>query len=93
MKILRYVWNVLISLDQLANTLTGGNPDETISSRAYRRANAGSFMWGFARTCIDAIFFWDVEIRGDRVIRHCELSFEMELRRAHFPATNDKLEP
>lgn len=29
----RYIWNILISIDQLANTLLGGFPDETISSR------------------------------------------------------------
>lgn len=28
--------NVVIALNQLANTLTGGRHDETISSRAYR---------------------------------------------------------
>lgn len=29
----RYIWGVLISLDQLGNALLGGDPDETISSR------------------------------------------------------------
>jgi hypothetical protein len=29
----RYVRNLLISLDQLANTILGGDPDETMSSR------------------------------------------------------------
>jgi hypothetical protein len=29
----KYFWNFLISLDQLGNTLAGGDPDETISSR------------------------------------------------------------
>ena len=36
-----YVFNILISIDQFGNTLVGGNPDETISSRcgkAIRRA-------------------------------------------------------
>lgn len=31
--ITRYIWNILISLDQLCNTLLGGDPDETMSSR------------------------------------------------------------
>lgn len=35
----RYFWNVLISVDQLANTLIGGDPDETISSRAGKRSS------------------------------------------------------
>jgi hypothetical protein len=29
----KYIWNVLISLDQFLNTLAFGDPDETISSR------------------------------------------------------------
>ena len=33
MQLRRYLFNALVSLDQLANTLTGGDPDETISSR------------------------------------------------------------
>jgi len=33
----RYFWNVVVSLDQLVNTLFGGDPDETISSRLGKR--------------------------------------------------------
>lgn len=33
-KICKYFWNILISIDQLINTIFGGDPDETISSRA-----------------------------------------------------------
>jgi hypothetical protein len=29
----RYLWNNLIALDQVINTLLGGDPDETMSSR------------------------------------------------------------
>lgn len=32
-KIKLYFWNILIALDQLINTILGGDPDETISSR------------------------------------------------------------
>jgi hypothetical protein len=32
-----YVWNLLISVDQLVNTIFGGHPDETISSRCGKR--------------------------------------------------------
>lgn len=28
-----YFWNTLISIDQLVNTILGGSPDETLSSR------------------------------------------------------------
>lgn len=33
----QYIWNILIALDQLGNALTGGFPDETISSRMGKR--------------------------------------------------------
>lgn len=33
----RYFWNILISIDQLFNTLLGGDPDETLSSRMGKR--------------------------------------------------------
>lgn len=29
----KYFWNILISIDQFVNTIFGGSPDETISSR------------------------------------------------------------
>ena len=29
----KYFWNILIALDQLVNTLLGGDPSETMSSR------------------------------------------------------------
>lgn len=34
MLVKKYIKNVLIGVDQLANTIAGGDPDETISSRA-----------------------------------------------------------
>jgi hypothetical protein len=36
-----YIWNVLVSLDQLVNTLLLGDPDETISSRMGKYAARG----------------------------------------------------
>jgi hypothetical protein len=32
-KLRKYLINILIAIDQLANTILGGDPDETISSR------------------------------------------------------------
>lgn len=31
--VIKYVWNILISVDQFFNAIIGGSPDETISSR------------------------------------------------------------
>lgn len=33
----RYIFNLLIAIDQLANAIIFGDPDETISSRAAKR--------------------------------------------------------
>ena len=33
----RYLFRVLVAVDQLGNTLAGGDPDETISSRVGKR--------------------------------------------------------
>jgi hypothetical protein len=42
-----YLHKDLVGLDQFANVVTGGNPDETISSRAARADEAGK-TWGKA---------------------------------------------
>lgn len=39
----RWIWNVLIALDQLANAILLGDPDETISSRAAKRPHV--WVW------------------------------------------------
>lgn len=41
----KWAWNILVSLDQLVNTILGGDPDETVSSRAAKAAAAGR-PWG-----------------------------------------------
>lgn len=40
-----YLFNLLISADQFFNTVFGGNPDETISSRAAKAKLQGE-RWG-----------------------------------------------
>lgn len=41
----RYLLNILIAIDQLGNAILGGDPDETISSRAAKGALAGDTKW------------------------------------------------
>lgn len=41
----QYFWNILIAIDQLANTILLGDPQETISSRADKAAVEGK-RWG-----------------------------------------------
>ena len=65
---------ILIALDQLANTLLGGMADETLSARAWRTQSPLHLL-------IDAIFFWDRQ--GPK--RHCQLSYESEVLRSQLP--------
>ena len=69
--------NVLIALDQLANALANGAPDETLSSRAHRARMAGKPGWGRVADFIDRLFFWDQD--------HCRESWKSELQRRHLP--------
>lgn len=41
----RYVWNIIVWLDQGINTFFFGDPDETVSSRAAKAAARGK-TWG-----------------------------------------------
>ena len=41
MSVGKYIKNVLIGIDQLANAVIGGDPDETISSRAGKEVRKG----------------------------------------------------
>jgi hypothetical protein len=59
---------ILIAVDQLANAIFGGWPDETISSRAWRWELDGVRSW--PRRLIDALFCWDKD--------HCYQSYESE---------------
>ena len=68
-------FQVLVALDQLANTLFGGYADETLSSRAHRHRLGGSRTW--PAWIIDHLFFWQTE--------HCRSAYESELERAHLP--------
>jgi hypothetical protein len=54
----QYLWNVLISLDQLLNTLFNGKPDETASSRMgkWKRRRGGSL--DFKKHPIESSICW-----------------------------------
>jgi len=50
MRVKRYFWNLLIAIDQCFNALTGGDPDETISSRVGKnkdKSKLSRFLSGF----------------------------------------------
>lgn len=77
---IKYIITILIAIDQLFNTLLLGDPDETLSSRSYRcKSNP---LWNLVHSVIDLIFFFDKVYTSDEyIVRHCELSFLMYVRR------------
>ncbi|MGE4539195.1 MAG: hypothetical protein AB7D37_19170 [Desulfovibrio sp.] len=52
----RYFWNVLLGLDQFLSVLTGGDPDETVSSRVGKASAAGSRIGRVLEICLDGVF-------------------------------------
>lgn len=62
-----YIKNILISIDQLINALFGGNPDETLSSRAYKFSRKGCYWYA---NIINGLFFWQRN--------HCQESEEKD---------------
>jgi len=62
---MNYFWNILISIDQFFNTVFGGNPDETISSRLGKKKREGSKFASFACSILN--------LAEDN---HCEKSIE-----------------
>lgn len=75
--ILRCLENNLIALDQLLNTLLLGEPDETLSSRAFRADQANKIFGRIFRPTIDLIFFWQDN--------HCKQSFLSEINKKQLP--------
>lgn len=68
---------VAIAIDQLANTLLGGDADETLSARAHRMRVKGHRYWGWTAAFIDTLFFWDKH--------HCLKAYQSEQARLQLP--------
>lgn len=72
-----YLLNLLIALDQLVNVaIFAGQPDETMSSAAWRMEQQGRF-WGCLRPVIDLVF---ALVEQD----HCQKAHQSEVERKHF---------
>ena len=72
-----YAKAVLIALDQLANALLGGWPDETLCSRAWRWHRDGVRRWPCRM--LDCV----ARALGDR--DHCRESYESERQGRQLP--------
>lgn len=69
-KVGRYVWNMLIAIDQFFNTVFGGDPDETISSRI------GKITANRPKSCQFCVFLCKVLNKIDR--DHCNKVIELD---------------
>ena len=58
MAVKKWIFQILIGIDQLANTIAGGYADETLSSRAHRMRQKGQTYWRWTAEFIDMLFFW-----------------------------------
>jgi hypothetical protein len=72
-----YIWHIFISLTQLLNTLLGGYPDESTSSRLWRLHLKGEPAGTVLAALVDALFFWQED--------HCRRAYESERTRYHLP--------
>lgn len=52
----KYAHNVLIAIDQFGNSVFGGDPDETLSSRMGKSAARGGRWWGWIHDALE--YFW-----------------------------------
>ncbi len=69
----RYLFQILLWVDQGLNVLLGGWADETLSARAWRQRHKR--RWAVLVRLLDWLFFWQ---HG-----HCRLAYQAEMARAH----------
>jgi hypothetical protein len=72
-----YAYKLLVACDQLLNTLLGGWPDETLSSRCWRWHKDGVRSWPCRWLDTLAVLF------GDR--DHCRSAYDSERHRRQLP--------
>lgn len=78
----QYLLNFLIALDQLANVLLAGEPDETLSARAYRADRGGKVLGRVLRPTIDFLF---LALSFGRDNDHCATAYASEVQRRQYP--------
>lgn len=75
---MKYLFNLLISIDQFVNALRGGSPDETLSAAAFRTEIQGKWGGRIFRPLIDLLF-------RPFQKEHCRSAYIAELKRKQFP--------
>lgn len=83
-----YAKRILIAFDQVANTVFRGYEDESLSSRFYRWSLKDGLHWKIPAAVVDTVLFFDTAKNEDgNTIRHCEKSYENELKRTGLPVS------
>lgn len=77
MALRQYLQHVGVSLTQLLNAMLGGWPDESVSSRMWRKEMQGSERASLLRAAVDFLFFWQHD--------HCRHAYESERERQQLP--------
>lgn len=67
----RHLYSVLLGLSRLLNACLAGDPDDSLSGRAGKGREAGSWFWTAVAGCIDALWW---PIQRD----HCARSIERD---------------
>ena len=73
-----YIFQNLVAIDQVMNTLLGGKADETLSARAWRAEQKGRPFGLIFRPLIDTLLFFDPN--------HCYNSYLSEFYRRQLPS-------
>ncbi|MDB4311862.1 hypothetical protein N9937_00390 [bacterium] len=79
----------LLAVDQLFNAMVNASPDETFSAACFRKGSRRGVdakkRWLLMESLVNNLFFWDKEIQDGKKVKHCQLSWQSELARKHFP--------
>ena len=75
----KYIFNLLIALDQLLNTILTGYPDETISARLFRLRHKNKVILVVYRL-VNVVFYTLFNIKD-----HCRLAYLSEFYRKDSP--------
>lgn len=76
---LKFIKNLLLSIDQTGNVFLMGSADETISARSYREGELnGKKYWKLMRSFVDTLFWFEKD--------HTKKAYEAEQARCHMPS-------
>lgn len=76
---LKFIKNLLLSIDQTGNVFLMGSADETISARSYREGELnGKKHWKAMQWFVDKLFWFEPG--------HTKKAYEAEKARCHMPS-------